>query len=198
MRFVSDSPPPALVQSAAQVYLASDTSIEAVLRHIFESEAFWQSSGAKLRRPLELVAGLLRAVEATLDPDPVGLAAVQVGYWLELMGQPLYFWAAPDGFPEKSDYWLTTDGVARRWQFAELLAAGDLDGVGVDTVQLIPNFFSLTPAQWVEELQLRLLGKSPYQTELYDHLIALGAVPIAQLFDELVALILASPDFQVR
>ncbi len=63
LRFVSDTPPPALVERLAQVYLASDTAIVPVLRTLLTSPEFAASTGAKTRRPYEDVVGTLRALQ---------------------------------------------------------------------------------------------------------------------------------------
>ncbi len=45
VRFVSDDPPPALVDRMAQAFLASDGDIKTVLRTMFESPEFWAPAG---------------------------------------------------------------------------------------------------------------------------------------------------------
>ena len=38
-----------------------------------------------------------------------------VNYYRE-MGQPLFDWAAPDGYPDDFAYWLNTTSMLKRWQ----------------------------------------------------------------------------------
>src|SRR5437763_3327404 len=65
--FVSDDPPPALVDRVAQTFLKSDGDIREVLKAIFFSPEFNSAAAyrAKAKRPLELA---IRAVR-TLGPD---------------------------------------------------------------------------------------------------------------------------------
>src|SRR5207302_888290 len=74
-RFVSDDPPEALVQRAADAFSSTGGDIRSVLRAIFESPEMWSRRAlrAKVRTPLELVAGSVRALGARVD-DPMALA----------------------------------------------------------------------------------------------------------------------------
>ena len=92
-RFVSDTPPPSLVASTAAVYLANDTLIVPVLRHILTSEEFITSRGAKIRTPFELLVALLRASGATIDPTWDGPASNTITDRLNGLGQSMWQWA---------------------------------------------------------------------------------------------------------
>ncbi len=61
VRFVSDDPPPNLVDRLATVWQANDGQIKPVLRTLFLSPEFEQSAGQKLRRPLDFFIGAIRA-----------------------------------------------------------------------------------------------------------------------------------------
>ncbi len=86
VRFVSDDPPPALVDRMAQSFLASDGDIKTVLRTMFESPEFWAPAAqrAKVKTPLEFVVSAVRASGATVNnalapgagAGPAGDAAV--------------------------------------------------------------------------------------------------------------------------
>ena len=71
-RFVADTPPPALVASAAAVYTQNDTAIAPVLRHIFQSAAFASGPRNKVRRGFEVFVAYDRAMGGTAEPDPLG------------------------------------------------------------------------------------------------------------------------------
>ena len=65
-RFVSDDPPPSLVASTAAVYLANDTAIVPVLRHILTSNEFITNQSPKVRSPFELLVSMVRATGAVV------------------------------------------------------------------------------------------------------------------------------------
>ena len=80
VRFVSDMPPPALVDRLATAYLEAGTAIVPVLDLLFRSAEFWAAVGQKTRRPAENVAASVRILGTVPEGDPVrsiaGLANV--------------------------------------------------------------------------------------------------------------------------
>ena len=111
-RLVADEPPEALVAGAAKVW--SDNArardqIARVVAHIAKSAAARQNFGAKVKRPLELVASYARA--AGLD------LTVTNGLLGELdgSGQKLFGWPPPTGHPDTGAYWLGSHVLRKRW-----------------------------------------------------------------------------------
>src|ERR1041384_5900792 len=70
-RFISDDPPPAVIDRAAAVFLKPDGSIRETLRAIIASPEFFSPSSyrAKIRSPFEYVAAAMRATSAETDGD---------------------------------------------------------------------------------------------------------------------------------
>ncbi len=64
-RFVSDTPPPALVSRMAETFQSSDGDIKAVLHTMIWSPEFWsrESYRAKIKTPFELVVSAVRALD---------------------------------------------------------------------------------------------------------------------------------------
>lgn len=115
-RFVSDTPPNSLIQSAAKIWQANTKhpqQIALVLRHIVQSPEFTQSlsqsSNKKLKRPIELAMSFVRKLELPFSPS-MGLINE-----ISNAGQRLYLWPTPDGHPDHTAYWLTTHTMRRRW-----------------------------------------------------------------------------------
>ncbi|HYF47632.1 MAG TPA: DUF1800 domain-containing protein, partial [Acidimicrobiales bacterium] len=131
-RFVADSPPPALVTSAAAVYTQHDTAIAPVLRHIFHSPEFAAATRSKVRRGFEVLVASARAMRGTVDPDPVGDLARRLHSpgWgiLDRLGQRLWGQVTPDGYPDTAPDWISADGLLRRWEMAGTLTATWMDG----------------------------------------------------------------------
>ncbi len=66
VRFVSDTPPQALVDRMAKSFEASGGDIKTVLRTMFNSPEFWAPEvyRAKVKTPLEFVVSAVRASDA--------------------------------------------------------------------------------------------------------------------------------------
>ncbi len=135
VRFVSDDPPDALVDDLAAVYLDTGGDLRAVVRAIAYSPYFWETAAlrAKVKSPLELSVSALRALDADFD-DPRGLLN-----WLRKMGQPLYAYQAPTGYPDRAEAWINTGTLLNRMNFAMRLASGRIRGVTVDLPALNRN-----------------------------------------------------------
>ncbi|NWF67463.1 MAG: DUF1800 domain-containing protein [Chloroflexi bacterium] len=114
-RFVSDTPPLSLVESAAAIWIETHGEIIPVLRHIFLSEDFRQSAGQKLRRPLDFFIGALRA-SGTEFHDFYAMEHVL----LELAQLP-YGWHPPDGYPDVAAAWMNSSALLARWNAAMVL-----------------------------------------------------------------------------
>ncbi|MEM8961083.1 MAG: DUF1800 domain-containing protein [Acidobacteriota bacterium] len=128
VRFVSEEPSAALVDRLAAVYLDADGEIEPVVRALVASPEFWASAtrGAKIKSPFELAASAMRALDAELgDPRQI-LEAIRD------MGQPLYAYQAPTGYPDKAAHWVNTGSLLARMNFGLALAGGTIQGVTVD------------------------------------------------------------------
>ncbi len=160
-RFVADTPPPALVTSAAQVYRDNDTAIAPVLRHIFHSTAFAAGPRNKVRRGFEVLVAYARAMGGEIDPDPVGDVANFIhGYgwgFLERLGQRLWGHQTPDGYPDTAADWISADGLLRRWETAGALTATWLEGWTFDAPAIL-HPTGPTVGTWIEGVARRLLG----------------------------------------
>ncbi|HTC95004.1 MAG TPA: DUF1800 domain-containing protein [Terriglobales bacterium] len=128
MRFVSDTPPQALVDRMAQTFLKSDGDIREVLRIMFKSPEFWSADSyrAKVKTPLEFVVSSIRATNADVtNVQPL----VQT---LNRMGMPLYGMQPPTGYSMKQDAWVNSSALLDRMNFALALGGGRLNGIQID------------------------------------------------------------------
>ena len=73
-RFVSDEPPPALVERAAQTFRVTDGDIRRVVVTIVTSPEFFSAEAyrAKIKTPLEVVVSSVRALDGELAPPATG------------------------------------------------------------------------------------------------------------------------------
>jgi hypothetical protein len=127
VRFVSDEPPPALVERAAQTFLRTDGDIRETVRAIVTSPEFFSRAAyrSKVKSPFELVASSLRALGA--QPDTTMRSAQVVAF----LGQPIFGHRDPNGWPETADAWMNSGAILNRINFGAALAGGRLPGVSV-------------------------------------------------------------------
>jgi uncharacterized protein (DUF1800 family) len=120
--FVSDNPPEALVQRAAQRYLRTDGDIREVLTTIFTSPEFWdrRSYSAKFKSPYEYVVSCIRATDIQVSNYRPIFGTMQ------LLGMPLYGCQTPNGYANTQDAWLNPDAMMTRLSFATALGSGSL------------------------------------------------------------------------
>ena len=153
-RFVSDSPPPALVDRAAATFTRTDGNITEVVRTIVTSPEFFSSDAyrSKLKTPFELVASTLRALNAL--PDPTARTAQAVAR----LGQPIFGKETPNGYPDVADAWLNTGAILNRINFGTLVAAGQIPGVRLDRWPVTRTLTGASREQQVDAVIASLLG----------------------------------------
>lgn len=202
-RFVSDNPPESLVASAAQVYLDNDTAIVPVLRHVFRSPQFVDSSSGKVRRSFEYVMATMRAFDAEVSPDFNNQGTKNLYSHLNALGQQPWGWTAPDGYPDNSSYWTNTTMFMKRFDVAAQMAHSKYQGYNVDTAGF--NAGASTAGDMVSRMVARV-GLSPLSGEEIQ--TVLGAAGVAagdaasglnsRQIGDVAAVILCHPLFQVR
>jgi uncharacterized protein (DUF1800 family) len=131
-RFVSDevAPDDELVARLVSTYLAEDTAVGPVLRELAASNEMSRSAGAKLRRPFDLVAAMLRLGTAVPSPSDWDRPARTAGRILQQLGHVPYGWPGPDGYPEVAAAWSGPGALTARWN-AAFAAAGGFDGLEI-------------------------------------------------------------------
>jgi uncharacterized protein (DUF1800 family) len=128
VRFVSDNPPQSLVDRLADVYLKTGGDVRGLLVAIAESPELWsrEAVGAKVKSPFELAASALRATGGEVG-DPR-----EILKWIARMGQPLYAYQAPNGYPDRAEAWVNTGSLLNRMNFGLQLAADRVRGIDLD------------------------------------------------------------------
>ncbi len=132
-RFVSDEPPPALVDRVAQTFIKTDGDIRESLRTIFTSPEFNSQDAyrAKVKRPFELAISAVRTLGADTNGGP------QFHQWIARMGQPLYGFQTPNGYSDVAENWVNTGALLERMNFALALVSNRIPGTRVDLATLL-------------------------------------------------------------
>lgn len=210
-RLISDNPPESVVQAAAAVFRATVNApdqLRQVTRAILLSPEFRNTWGQKIKRPYEYAVSLLRATGADFEQ------ANNFFWWYDPMGQPLFGWSPPDGFPDYRGAWTSTMTTLQRWRFVNSVLGWSYGGDGpnkdVKRIQLLPQTPSAvnTPVQLVDYWSNRILGRIMPNEEYQPivEFIAQGRGLTQPLPDKdkeerlphMVALILMSPSFMWR
>jgi uncharacterized protein (DUF1800 family) len=169
-RFVSDTPPPALVKAMAATYTKTKGHIPSVFKTMALSKEFAASFRAKVKRPSEFVASTIRALDLkmlqTISPgNPSdtdffrGNPVRQLHQWALTQGHAPFKWPFPDGYPDTQAPWTTMSAQVIRWNLGQQLALGW--GRGPLTT---PNYKKLlpstakTPEQILDAASLKFLG----------------------------------------
>jgi uncharacterized protein (DUF1800 family) len=119
-RFVSDTPPPALVERAAATFRETDGNIRDVVRTIVTSPEFFAAEAyrAKVKTPFEFVVSSVRATGTdVVDAAPLAQTVRQ-------LGMPLYMCQPPTGYADRADAWVNTGALLNRMNFALQLVSG--------------------------------------------------------------------------
>lgn len=183
-RFVSDDPPPALVDRMAQTFTKTDGDLRAVMETMltspeFFSEGAWQ---AKIKSPFEMVVSAARAMQADVT-DAYSLVQKVAD-----LGEPLYSKLEPTGYPNTGDAWLSSAGVMGRMNFAAAAASGLVAGV-----KLGPGWMA---GKDTHQIARDLLGQDPSaETEAA---LAAGSAGGNLTPPFIASLVIGSPDFQRR
>ena len=185
-RLVSDEPPKALVERAAETFRKTGGDIRAVVKTIVTSAEFASPAAraAKVKTPFEFVVSAARATGAEVD-DARALAGR-----IAAMGMPLYQQQPPTGYKDTADAWVSTSGLLARLNLALDLAAGKVRGVSVDAARLVATQAAADPD--VVAARLVPSGLSPSTRKTLES-EAKGADP-----SRIAGLILGSPEFQRR
>lgn len=170
IHFIADDPPPAAIERFQQVFTETDGDLAALTRAAIDAPEAWDQPLAKVKSPNELVAASLRAVDAQMGHPGAEKAVLGA---LKGLGQLPFAAPSPAGWPDRADGWIGPDAVLERADYA--VALSQRLGGRIEPTDLIET--SLGP---VATPALR------------------QAVARAATFDDAVALILASPEFQRR
>jgi uncharacterized protein (DUF1800 family) len=132
-KFVSDEPDPSLVKRVADAFHESKGDIKTTLRALFYAPEFNSAEArrAKIKTPFELAVSALRTLDADVEVRP---ALIQ---WVARMGEPLYGYQAPTGYPDEASYWVNTGALLERLNFSLALVSNRVPGARVDLARFV-------------------------------------------------------------
>jgi uncharacterized protein (DUF1800 family) len=143
--FVTDDPPPALVARLENTFVKTDGDLKALALALVDSEEAWKAPLTKMRSPYEFLVATARLLARV--PDDPGLYL----NGLNVLGQPLWSPAGPNGFPDTNAAWAAPEGMKLRLDISaqftsrignnidprDLLELAVADAASVDTRQTV-------------------------------------------------------------
>jgi len=132
IRFVSDEPSPALIKTLTHTYQQTDGNIKAMIIAMVNHPGFWSKKALreKIKSPFEFAVSALRATKAQV------LQPFQVFNWCSKMGQRVYYYQAPTGFPDRANFWINSGALLNRMNFGLALTTQKIPGVRVNLLAL--------------------------------------------------------------
>ena len=135
VRFVNDNPSQTLVDKMREIFIKSKGNISKVLMTMVSSPDFWSKDALreKTKSPFELAISAVRCLNADI------VQPYQLFNWINKMGQKMYSYPAPTGFPDKGQYWINTGSLLNRMNFGLALSSQRIPGIGINLAALNRN-----------------------------------------------------------
>lgn len=210
-RFVSDTPPPALVARAADTFRRTRGNIRETVRTIVTSPEFFSADAyrAKVKTPFELVVSTLRVLAAPADVTP------RTAQLVSRLGQPIYGHQAPNGYPDMGDAWMNTGAILNRINFGLAVANNRVPGVRLQQWPAAAQLRNVPREEQVDGVirellggavssdtrQVLLTGTNPFLAARGSTTDSLGldaATSAPMGLAQIVGLALGAPEFQRR
>ena len=203
-RFVSDTPPDALVQRMTRTFEESGGNIREVMKTMLYSPEFWsrETYRAKIKKPFELIVSALRATGAEVE------RATALVMWSARIGEPLYGCQPPTGYSDKADAWVNSGALLNRLNFGLVLASGKMRGAHVEVASLLGEQSGNDPDAALNRAVNVLLGgqasketRAVLEKQLNDPQVlqAMFDDPVKNIDAGMITgLVLGSPEFQRR
>jgi uncharacterized protein (DUF1800 family) len=165
--FVADDPPPALVTQLQDSFTKTDGDLKALALTLVDSAEAWDAPLTKVRSPYEFLVASGRDL-----PGCAPRAGRYLG-GLNVLGQPLWSPAGPNGFPDTNAAWAAPEGMKLRLDISAQIASRLAEGI--DPRDL---------------LEVAAADAASEETR--------GTIEHAESRQQALALLLMSPEFQRR
>jgi uncharacterized protein (DUF1800 family) len=134
-KFVNDQPSEGIVAAMAKSFKQSGGHIATVLLTMVQHDGFWDKAAlrSKTKSPFEYAISAMRSLEADIQSPQ------QISLWITKMGQRMYYYQAPTGFPDKAQYWINTGSLLNRMNFGLATASKRIPGISFNLAALNNN-----------------------------------------------------------
>lgn len=226
-RLVSDTPPPSLIDKCVATWKRTGGDLREVTRTIVTSPEFFSAAAyrGKIKSPFEYAVSSVRALggdyqsAAALDTAPPMKEANYLikppkgGGYLDMsektligqvgtMGQPLFQYQAPTGYPEDSRKWVSAGALISRLNFSLALTNGKL--ADVTRFKFSSDMLAVKDANQLLDLLSKQVLHSPIAPatratllkELGPTVTTASTASDSNTANRIAALLLGSPEFQ--
>jgi uncharacterized protein (DUF1800 family) len=121
--FVADDPPPALTARLQDTFTRTDGDLKALALTLVDSTEAWEAPPTKLRSPYEFLVASGRLLARIPDEPGRYLGGLNV------LGQPLWSPAGPNGFPDTNAAWAAPEGMKLRLDISAQIASRLAEGI---------------------------------------------------------------------
>ncbi|MDB4883418.1 MAG: hypothetical protein JWL95_2184 [Gemmatimonadetes bacterium] len=185
LKWLLDAEPSAAqISIVSGVYRSTGGDIARMVRAIL-NDAWLGSAPAKLKRPFHYLVSGVRALNPTLN------ATDSLNGQLNAMGQSLFLWDTPDGYPDKVEFW--AGNLLPRWNYANALSVMKTASVTVDSAPFSTG--GVDGAMSAINQRIFAGEMSPSTATYLRSYLSAAAFTDARL-RETIALALSSSDFQ--
>ena len=183
-------PPASVIDATVAAYTRTQGDIKTMIRTILTS-ANLTAAPAKFKRPFHLTISAMRALGMDMTLVPNVRSGIKQP--ADFMGQPLFEWEQPDGFPDRVDWW--SGLIVTRWNFMGTMSR--MTSTTTARFDLAPFRASDTVDGVVNQISARLFANEmPAQLRLALVTYLRGGTYNETRIRETISLALASNEFQ--
>jgi uncharacterized protein (DUF1800 family) len=182
--FITPEPSAAQIAAVVSVFRASGGDLKLVVRAVL-NQGWVVAAPRKFKRPFHYFVSALRGAKASIT------TTASLGFVMNQLGQPLYFWETPDGYPDLFEYW--SGNLMPRWQIASFVAGSRGAQVAIDSAPYLTG----SRAAAIDMIGTNFFGgemDAETRTSLLDYLNA-GNFSDARI-REVISLAIGSESFQ--
>lgn len=188
--FLRPDPSAAQVAAVANAYTKTGGDIKAMLRVVF-TESWLTAAPARYKRPYHLMLSALRGSGAVISTTATSLSTPRS--LLAQMGHVMYDWETPEGYPDRTEYWV--GNIVPRWNVMSTIASAASGQLVVSDAAF--TRFGATAAAVVDTMDAMAFGGEMSQRTRDELTMYLSAGTInATRIREALALALSSSAFQ--
>jgi uncharacterized protein (DUF1800 family) len=171
------------IKAVSSVFRATKGDIKLTVRAVL-NEGWVTRAPLKFKRPFHYLVSALRATQPTVT------SLANMNGQVRTLGQQLFFFETPDGYPDTAEYW--SGNMPPRWNFANSLA-----GLTTQTVVDTGPYLAGTLAAAIDKIQADFFGDElPAATRLaLLNYLGSGTFNVTRV-RETIALALSASEFQ--
>lgn len=163
-RLVADIPNETLVTSTADMFYDNrddPEQLRKVYRHVLESTDFQNTWGQKVKRPVEVVIGALRAADMDFTIRSDHSPSNRLVSRLDDTSHYPFYYSAPTGYPDNRPQWQGSGPLIQTWRtVTRMLRESTEVNLAAQTNTEIPIVADRTPDNIVSMWMTRALGYS--------------------------------------